>query len=148
VVFAASGRPPASARTRTRTPNSSLFVHSSFLLTFCSSRPTTSLAKEHSKSDQLLISSSLAVKSASSSSTTASESISQKMSDPNSLKDILAKAPQNSHLGSKTIVSSGELDIGDMIEKSGCNDFYSNLEECLGENNRDWRKCQLEVHLG
>lgn len=69
------------------------------------------------------------------------------MSDPNALKEIMAKAPQNSHLGSKTIVHSGELDIGDMIEKSGCNDFYSNLEECLGENNRDWRKCQLEVRL-
>jgi hypothetical protein len=70
------------------------------------------------------------------------------MSDPNSLKDIMAKAPQNSHLGSKTIVHSGELDIGEMIEKSGCNDFYSSLEECLGENDRDWRKCQLEVFLG
>jgi hypothetical protein len=126
----------------------SLRLHSSFLLTFCSSRPTMPHSREHSKSDQLLCSSSLAAKSAFSSSTTASESTSQKMSDPNSLKDIMAKAPQNSHLGSKTIISSGELDIGEMIEKSGCNDFYSNLEECLGENNRDWRKCQLEVHLG
>ena len=67
------------------------------------------------------------------------------MSDPNYLKDIMAKAPENSHLGSKTIVHSGELDINEMIEKSGCNDFYSSLEECLGENARDWRKCQLEV---
>lgn len=70
------------------------------------------------------------------------------MSDPKTLKDIMAKAPQNSHLGSKTIVHSGELDIGEMIEKSGCNDFYSSLEECLGENDRDWRKCQLEVREG
>jgi hypothetical protein len=90
----------------------------------------------------------LAVKSVSRSSASESKPIFQTMSDPNSLKDIMAKAPQNSHLGSKTIVSSGELDIGEMIEKSGCNDFYSNLEECLGENNRDWRKCQLEVQLG
>lgn len=66
------------------------------------------------------------------------------MSDPKLLKEILAQAPQNSHLGSKMITSS-EVDIGDMIEKSGCNDKYTDLEECLGEHDRDWRKCQAEV---
>ena len=66
------------------------------------------------------------------------------MSDPNILKEILAQAPQNSHLGSK-MITSAEVDIGDMIEKSGCNDRYSELEECLGEHDRDWRKCQVEV---
>jgi hypothetical protein len=34
-----------------------------------------------------------------------------------------------------------------MIERSGCNDIYSALEECLGEHDRDWRKCQLEVDI-
>ena len=66
------------------------------------------------------------------------------MSDPKLLKEILAQAPQNSHLGSKMITSS-EVDIGDMIEKSGCNEKYTDLEECLGEHDRDWRKCQAEV---
>ena len=67
------------------------------------------------------------------------------MSESPSAKDLLASAPGNSHLGSKTISLSGEVDIGEMIEKSGCSDMYSSLEECLGENDRDWRKCQIEV---
>jgi hypothetical protein len=73
-----------------------------------------------------------------------SKDSSEAMSDPNVLKEILAQAPQNSHLGSK-MITSAEVDIGDMIEKSGCNDKYSELEECLGEHDRDWRKCQVEV---
>jgi hypothetical protein len=39
-----------------------------------------------------------------------------------------------------------ELDISQMIEDGGCSDVYYKLEECLGEHNREWRKCQLEVH--
>jgi hypothetical protein len=53
------------------------------------------------------------------------------------------KPPANMHMGSKTV--SDTVDIGDMIEKSGCNDIYGVLEECLGEHDRDWRKCQVEV---
>ena len=68
-----------------------------------------------------------------------------KMSDAPSAKELLATSPANSHLGSKTVSLSGEVDIGEMIEKSGCSDMYSSLEECLGENDRDWRKCQVEV---
>lgn len=51
----------------------------------------------------------------------------------------------NEHLGSKTVSANVDVDIEDMIEKSGCNDIYMLLEECLGENDRDWRKCQVEV---
>jgi hypothetical protein len=51
--------------------------------------------------------------------------------------------PANMHMGSKTV--SDTVDIEKMIEKSGCNDIYGVLEECLGEHDRDWRKCQVEV---
>jgi hypothetical protein len=40
-----------------------------------------------------------------------------------------------------------ELDIQEMIDKSKCADIYHKLEECLGENDREWRKCQIEVKL-
>lgn len=69
------------------------------------------------------------------------------MSDQPFRKDLVAASPAHSHLGSKTISLSGEVDIGDMIEKSGCSDMYSSLEECLGEKDRDWRQCQVEVIL-
>ena len=32
-----------------------------------------------------------------------------------------------------------------MIQKSGCALPYFKLEECLGEHDRDWRKCQDQV---
>ena len=35
-----------------------------------------------------------------------------------------------------------DVDIEDMIEKTGCSKQYYRLEECLGEHDRDWRKCQ------
>lgn len=40
-----------------------------------------------------------------------------------------------------------EKDIDQMIENSGCSEVYFKLEECIGENDRDWRKCQNEVKL-
>ena len=54
-------------------------------------------------------------------------------------------APANAHLGSKTVAANEDVDIEDMIETSGCSDIYMKLEECLGEADRDWRKCQVEV---
>eukprot|EP01039_Chlorochromonas_danica_P000374 gene374-406_t len=38
-----------------------------------------------------------------------------------------------------------EVDISAMIDHSGCAQIYYDLEECLGENDRDWRKCQTLV---
>lgn len=55
------------------------------------------------------------------------------------------KPGANEHLGSKTVSTNVDVDIEDMIEKSGCNSIYMQLEECLGENDRDWRRCQVEV---
>lgn len=41
--------------------------------------------------------------------------------------------------------SKYDVDIEGMIDKSGCADVYYVLEECLGEHERDWTKCQKEV---
>jgi len=38
-----------------------------------------------------------------------------------------------------------EVDIERMIDKFGCAEAYYALEECLGDNDRDWRKCQRAV---
>lgn len=46
--------------------------------------------------------------------------------------------------------SSESYDIDDMIEKSlgeKCTKLYYNLETCLADNDRDWRKCQNIVKL-
>jgi hypothetical protein len=51
--------------------------------------------------------------------------------------------PDNLHKGSDP--SKYEVDIEDMIEKSGCSEVYYKLEECLGEHDRDWTKCQVTV---
>ena len=59
--------------------------------------------------------------------------------------DGVQKPGASEHLGSKTVSTNVDVDIEDMIEKSGCNGIYMQLEECLGENDRDWRKCQVEV---
>ena len=60
------------------------------------------------------------------------------------LEDVLRQRPAEIHKGS-TSVSSGDVNIEDMIEKSGCSSTYYALEECLGENDRKWQACQAEV---
>ena len=52
--------------------------------------------------------------------------------------------PPNLHKGSKSDFGGG-VDIDNMIEASGCSVEYFKLEECLGEYDRDWRKCQATV---
>jgi hypothetical protein len=42
---------------------------------------------------------------------------------------------------------TAEVDVQEMIDKSKCADLYYKLEECLGEYDREWRKCQNEVKL-
>ncbi|CAL5221447.1 g3637 [Coccomyxa viridis] len=32
-----------------------------------------------------------------------------------------------------------------LLNQQGCGKVYALLEECLAENNRDWRACQKEV---
>ena len=36
-------------------------------------------------------------------------------------------------------------DIDEMINSSPCATFYLKLEECLAENNRNFKLCQLQV---
>ncbi|CAM9581517.1 unnamed protein product, partial [Sphacelaria rigidula] len=48
------------------------------------------------------------------------------------------------HQGSKSDFG-GEVDVEQAIELSGCSLDYYELEECLGEHDRDWRKCQKQV---
>lgn len=54
----------------------------------------------------------------------------------------------NSKAGSKQQhppASEGGPDISKMIEKSGCSVPYYKLEDCLGESDRDFRKCQEQL---
>lgn len=55
---------------------------------------------------------------------------------------LLAGRPDNLHKGS---YGSSDLDLEAMIEESGCSKPYYELEECLGEHDRNWTKCQQEV---
>ncbi|KAK4535635.1 hypothetical protein CDCA_CDCA05G1660 [Cyanidium caldarium] len=32
-----------------------------------------------------------------------------------------------------------------LIDQQGCGHLYRELEECMGENDRDWSKCQSQV---
>lgn len=48
------------------------------------------------------------------------------------------------HAGSKSDFGA-DLDIDDMIERMGCAKDYYKLEDCLGEFDRDWTKCQAQV---
>lgn len=48
------------------------------------------------------------------------------------------------HQGSKSDFG-GEVDIEEAIEGSGCSKDYYRLEDCLGEHDRDWRRCQRQV---
>lgn len=45
------------------------------------------------------------------------------------------------------VITAADVDIDDMIKKTlrSCSDIYYNLETCLVDNNRDWRKCQSIV---
>jgi cytochrome c oxidase assembly factor 4 len=47
------------------------------------------------------------------------------------------------HKGSKSTFK--DVDINELIENSGCSPQYYALEECLGEYDRDWKKCQVQV---
>ncbi|EER17994.1 ankyrin repeat domain containing protein [Perkinsus marinus ATCC 50983] len=36
-------------------------------------------------------------------------------------------------------------DVDDKIDETGCSESYNHLEDCIVENDRDWRKCQEEL---
>lgn len=61
-----------------------------------------------------------------------------------SLEKLQSLRPANLHKGSKGS-NSDSCDIGEMVDKNPCSKEYYALEECLGEHNRNWTKCQNEV---
>mmetsp|Transcript_35598 Transcript_35598/g.78375 ORF Transcript_35598/g.78375 Transcript_35598/m.78375 type:complete len:90 (+) Transcript_35598:19-288(+) len=58
------------------------------------------------------------------------------------LQQILKMRPQNVHLGS---TPREGVDVGDLIDASPCSAQYYALEACLGEQDRAWSRCQVEV---
>lgn len=59
-----------------------------------------------------------------------------------SAAQLLAARPTELHKGAAGAKASDSLDIEKMIEDCGCSREYYALEECLGEHDRDWTKCQ------
>ncbi|UPQ99306.1 hypothetical protein HOP50_03g26130 [Chloropicon primus] len=56
------------------------------------------------------------------------------------------QAQENPHVARTRSPTGEELDdVEKVIEQAGCSKTYYELEVCLGENERDWRKCQKEV---
>jgi hypothetical protein len=68
---------------------------------------------------------------------------------PPSLESIMARRPSDASLHKRSRTSSSQggaaVDIDKMIERSGCASVYYALEECLGEHDRNWVKCQNAV---
>jgi cytochrome c oxidase assembly factor 4 len=63
------------------------------------------------------------------------------------LKKIIANRPEGLHKGvTQGQRKTDEVDIEGMIDRSGCGPAYYELEECLGEHDRNWKMCQKEVH--
>ena len=53
--------------------------------------------------------------------------------------------PENTSSKASSEENTYEVDIETMIERTKCSKPYYALEECLGEENRDWRRCQTFV---
>lgn len=64
--------------------------------------------------------------------------------DHKSVSDIPPSVRADQHQGSKSDFG-GEVDIENAIERSRCSVDYYRLEDCLGDHDRDWRKCQEQV---
>jgi hypothetical protein len=62
-----------------------------------------------------------------------------------SVEQLMKSRPSNLHKGSSGSRSDDSCDIGKMIDDNPCAKQYYLLEECLGEHDRRWAKCQDEV---
>ena len=51
----------------------------------------------------------------------------------------------NNNATTTTTTNKNDVDINDMILKSGCSVEYYQLEECLCDNNRKWLNCQVII---
>lgn len=55
-------------------------------------------------------------------------------------------AKVNNHRALANAQTSGSsVDVDELVQRSSCAKEYTALEECLADNNRDWRKCQSFV---
>jgi len=62
------------------------------------------------------------------------------------LAAILLRKPSDLHKGAAGARASvKEVDIDEIIERSGCAKQYYLLEDCLGVSDRNWSKCQEQV---
>lgn len=52
---------------------------------------------------------------------------------------------EGNYLKSRENREAAVVDIEQMIDDSGCAEIYYQLENCLGEHDRKWQKCQVEV---
>ncbi|KAL4434208.1 hypothetical protein ABPG75_000649 [Micractinium tetrahymenae] len=51
----------------------------------------------------------------------------------------LSQKPANLH---QRLTQPDDEEVDPLLEQTGCAKPYTALEECLGENDRDWTKCQ------
>ena len=51
----------------------------------------------------------------------------------------------NNDTKTTSTTNKNDVDINDMILKSGCSVEYYQLEECLCDNNRKWLNCQVII---
>ncbi|KAI7842162.1 hypothetical protein COHA_004185 [Chlorella ohadii] len=51
----------------------------------------------------------------------------------------LSQRPENLH---QRLTSPDDEEVDPLLEQTGCARPYTVLEECLGDNDRDWTKCQ------
>lgn len=54
----------------------------------------------------------------------------------------LSQKPGNLH---QRLTNPGDEEVDPLLEQTGCVASYTKLEACLGENDRDWTKCQKQV---
>merc|ERR1711976_311539 len=56
-----------------------------------------------------------------------------------------AQEPQHQRWTAEGKEEEEEDYIDPLVDQQGCGKVYARLETCLGENDRDWRRCQAEV---
>lgn len=57
------------------------------------------------------------------------------------MDEKISKKPLGLHAGSQSDIP----DLDKMIEENSCGQIYLQLEKCLVDTDRNWKKCQKEV---
>jgi hypothetical protein len=79
--------------------------------------------------------------------TTAPASSTQPSQPSSSSAPDFGSLPGNLHKGSLSAFAGSQVDIGELIDKFKCSKEYYSLEDCLGEHDRDWKRCQAQVKI-